>query len=355
MAHTLFAFVAVSAIVICTPGQDTALTIRNTLAGGRRAGIATAGGVAVGQAVWTLAASLGVIALLSASEPVFRALKLAGAAYLVYLGITSIVAARSGRPHEDEVRPSSPLTPRAGLRQGVLSNLGNPKMAIFFASLLPQFTPDGRAAFAGLLALGLLFCSMTFAWLSVYAAAIDRVGHVLTGRVRRWLDAATGLVLVALGLRLATDARALADSREAMHRVEQLSALRLGLRRVAGGQRVGHAVGHVVVEDLEREALERRVDGGDLREHVDAVAILLDHPLDAAHLPLDAMQPADERVLVGGIAVSALAHATPSRVEWNRRSRSEFVTTNRLESAIAAAATIGSRSPATASGIAATL
>ena len=86
-----------SAVVICTPGQDTALTIRNTLAGGRRTGVATAGGVALGQAVWTVAASAGVVALLTASEPVFRALKLVGAAYLVYLGAQSLWAAVTKR------------------------------------------------------------------------------------------------------------------------------------------------------------------------------------------------------------------------------------------------------------------
>src|SRR5919201_1591071 len=80
---TLAAFVGVSVVVICTPGQDTALTIRNTLAGGRRSGIETAAGVAVGQTVWTLAASAGIVALLRASEPMFHALKLVGAAYLV--------------------------------------------------------------------------------------------------------------------------------------------------------------------------------------------------------------------------------------------------------------------------------
>lgn len=79
MLESLAAFVAVSAVVICTPGQDTALTIRNTLSGGRRGGIATAVGVSIGQAIWTLAASAGVVALLSASEPAFRVLKLAGA------------------------------------------------------------------------------------------------------------------------------------------------------------------------------------------------------------------------------------------------------------------------------------
>ena len=91
--ESLVAFVAVSAVVICTPGQDTALTIRNTLAGGRPSGIATAAGVSLGQAVWTVAASAGVVALLTASEPVFRTLKLVGAAYLVYLGVQSLWAA----------------------------------------------------------------------------------------------------------------------------------------------------------------------------------------------------------------------------------------------------------------------
>ncbi len=89
----------------------------------------------------------------------------------------------------------------------MLSNLGNPKMAVFFASLLPQFAPEGSASFAVLLTLGLLFCAMTFAWLTLYAAAVARVGRLLTGAVRRALDAVTGVVLVALGFRLATDER----------------------------------------------------------------------------------------------------------------------------------------------------
>ena len=207
MLETLLAFAAVSAAVICTPGQDTALTIRNTLAGGRRSGIATAGGVAAGQAVWTVAASVGVVALLTASEPVFRALKLAGAAYLVYLGAQSLWAAIRGRAPEHAVRSAAPLSPRRALRQGVLSNLGNPKMAVFFASLLPQFAPQGNASFAVLLGLGLLFCAMTFAWLTFYAFAISRLGRLLTVTVRRVLDAVTGVVLVALGLRLGTEER----------------------------------------------------------------------------------------------------------------------------------------------------
>ena len=92
-AGQLAAFAAVSALVIVTPGQDTLLTVKNTLAGGRRAGVLTAVGVSAGQAVWTIFASLGLTALLVASETAFLALRLAGAAYLVFLGLQALVAA----------------------------------------------------------------------------------------------------------------------------------------------------------------------------------------------------------------------------------------------------------------------
>jgi threonine/homoserine/homoserine lactone efflux protein len=208
---SLAAFLAVSAVVICTPGQDTALTIRNTLSGGRGSGIASALGVSLGQAVWTIAASAGLVALLSASEPAFRALKLAGAAYLVFLGAQTLLSAfrDRGRNHARCRRATKPppLAPVRALRQGLVSNLGNPKMAIFFASLLPQFAPAGDGAFAALLGLGLLFCLLTLAWLSLYAAAVARLSGVLTGRVRRAIDAVTGTVLVAFGIRLAAEER----------------------------------------------------------------------------------------------------------------------------------------------------
>ena len=205
----LLAFLGVSVLVIATPGQDTALTIKNTLAGGRRAGVLTALGVSTGQAVWTLAASAGVAALLVASEPAFLALKLAGAAYLVFLGAQALLAACRG-PSVPEAQGGAParLAPATGYRQGVVSNLGNPKMAVFFTSLLPQFAPAGGGSFAVMLVLGLVFCAMTFLWLAAYSAAVDRAGHVLRRRgVRRALDAITGTVLVALGLRLATQDR----------------------------------------------------------------------------------------------------------------------------------------------------
>jgi threonine/homoserine/homoserine lactone efflux protein len=205
---SLAAFVAVSAIVICTPGQDTALTVRNTLGGGRRAGIATAAGVAGGQMIWTVAASAGVVAILSASEPIFHALKLAGAAYLVYLGAQTIGSALGRRRQaRQDVAAGRAVTPHRALRQGVWSNLGNPKMAVFFASLLPQFAPDGNASFAALLALGFLFSSMTWVWLTLYAIGVSRARHLLAGRLRRVFDALMGVVLVALGIRLAAEPR----------------------------------------------------------------------------------------------------------------------------------------------------
>jgi len=206
----LAAFLGVSILVIITPGQDTALTIRNTLVGGRGSGVLTATGVASGQFIWTLATSAGLAALIVASEPVFTALKVAGAAYLIFLGAQALYAAL--RPTGGEARTKVVLSRRLGrvaaYRQGVLSNLGNPKMAVFFSSLLPQFINPGQVSFRTLLMLGLLFNIMTLTWLTAYALVVARVGDVLRrDRVRRSMEAVTGLVLVGLGLRLATERR----------------------------------------------------------------------------------------------------------------------------------------------------
>jgi len=199
-AAQLAAFLGVSAVVIVTPGQDTALTIRNTLLGGRCGGIATAAGVVSGQLVWALAASAGLSAVLLASAPLFMAIRIAGAAYLVLLGVQALVAAIHGA-HRDDA-DAAPRRRRAPYRQGVLSNLGNPKMAVFFTSLLPQF----GSSFAAMLALGLVFATLTLVWLSAYAVAVAKATNFLQRSwVRRALDAVTGLVLVALGLRVATE------------------------------------------------------------------------------------------------------------------------------------------------------
>ena len=209
MTGSFAAFLAVSAVVIVTPGQDTVLTIRNTLLGGRRGGAWTALGVASGQAVWTLAASAGLAALLIASRPAFLGVRWAGAAYLVILGVQALRHA---------VRPGHLASPVAGgraadrvavstaYRQGAISNLGNPKMAVFFSSLLPQFAPRDHASFAALLGLGLAFCGLTLGWLTAYAVVVARAGDVLRRPgIRRALDGASGAVLLGLGIKLATE------------------------------------------------------------------------------------------------------------------------------------------------------
>jgi threonine/homoserine/homoserine lactone efflux protein len=184
----MLGFIAVAVVVIVAPGPDFALTVRNALRGG---GQATAFGVVAGQLVWVLATSAGVAALLVASHPAFVVLKLAGAVYLVWLGVSLLLRRERAR-----------RAPRAGspFRQGLFSNLGNPKMAVFFTGLLPQFGDS----FGSLAAHGVAFAALTLLWLSLVA----RAGELLAGaRVRRALDTVTGVVLVAFGVRLATERR----------------------------------------------------------------------------------------------------------------------------------------------------
>ena len=205
MLTTLAAFLAVSIVIICVPGPDTALTVRNALVGGRLCGVWTAVGVSTGQAVWTVATALGIAGLLRASEPAFLAVKVAGVAYLLFLGAQSLLAAWRDRANHGEPITGSPRpTSVRAWRQGAISNLANPKMAAFFVSLLPQFAPDGPASFAVMAGLGLLFSGLTFLWLAAYSLAVARARRLVTRpRVRRTLDGLAGVVLITLGVRLA--------------------------------------------------------------------------------------------------------------------------------------------------------
>ena len=209
MITNVGAFLALSALLAVAPGPDTAISTRNALVGGRRAGLFTILGVSVGLAVWTLATGAGVAALLRASEPAFVALKLAGAIYLAVLGAQAILAAlrKSGGNAAPRFAPRAVAT-RTAFRQGLLTNLGNPKIAVFFTSFLPQFTPAHHASFTALVVLGLLFCLVGLTWLTVYVLAISRIGDFLRRpRPRRVIDAFTGIVLVGFGIRLATEHR----------------------------------------------------------------------------------------------------------------------------------------------------
>jgi threonine/homoserine/homoserine lactone efflux protein len=185
----MIAFLIVAVVVIVAPGPDFALTVRNSLV--RSRGLATALGVVTGQLGWALATAAGVSAALVASRPAFEALRLAGAAYLVWLGLSALFS------HRHEARAAHPGSP---YRQGLLSNLSNPKMPIFFTSLLPQF----GTSFAALAAHGVVFAALTLAWLSLVA----RAGTALrVPAVRRAVDFVTGVVLVGFGFRLAGERR----------------------------------------------------------------------------------------------------------------------------------------------------
>ena len=204
-------FVAISALVIVAPGPDTAVVVRNALRASTRGAIATSLGVVLGLAVWTVAASVGLAALLRASEPAFVTLKLAGAIYLVYLGVRSLWDAfgrSAAHASNGERAPYKPQRPLVSLRQGLVSDLGNPKIAVFFTSFLPQFVRGHHASFLPLLTLGLIFCALTLTWLVGYSVLVARAGDLLRrGRLRRALDGVTGVVLIGLGVRLALERR----------------------------------------------------------------------------------------------------------------------------------------------------
>jgi threonine/homoserine/homoserine lactone efflux protein len=210
MPGAYLAFLGVSLLVICTPGQDTALTIRNTLLGDRRTGAATALGVSAGQAAWTVATSAGLAVVVMASAPLFLAIRLIGAAYLAYLGARSLLKAiaRGEAGDVKSVLPGTGLSRRAALVQGFLSNLSNAKMVAFFISLLPPFAGP-HPSFLLLLLLGLNFSVLTLVWLVGYAIAVERMGRwVRRSAVRRALDGLLGAVLVGLGLRVGGEALA---------------------------------------------------------------------------------------------------------------------------------------------------
>jgi threonine/homoserine/homoserine lactone efflux protein len=199
-------FLAVSAVVVLTPGVDMALVTKNALLHGRAAASATAIGVNLGIFFWTIAAALGLAAVVAASSTAFLAIKLAGAVYLIYLGMKAL--RHSGDAATNGLSLRGPLSRRAAFLQGVASNLLNPKIAVFFTSLLPQFVDAGHASPATLLALGALFNCLGVAWLLTYAALASRGRAFLSRpRVHRAADRLSGIALVALGARLALERR----------------------------------------------------------------------------------------------------------------------------------------------------
>jgi threonine/homoserine/homoserine lactone efflux protein len=203
------AFAGVAGIIVVLPGPDMALVLRNGIAYGRRAALESALGITAGLLVWAIAAALGIAALLHASATAFTALKLAGAVYLAWLGLRALRdACRGAATLPDDV--VGPRERRGGspFRQGLLSNLFNPKIAIVFTTLIPQFVEPGGGAALQTVVLTLVFIAMGLAWLTTYALFVARVGTVLRRRaVQRVVNAMVGTVLTAFGLRLALERR----------------------------------------------------------------------------------------------------------------------------------------------------
>ena len=199
----LLALGGVILLAAISPGPDFVVVLRSAAVSGRRAGMACAAGIAAGVFVWAVVTALGVAGLLAASAVAFTVVKLVGAAYLVLLGIRALLAARrGGYEHPDTSGPGA-RTAGAALRQGLLTNLLNPKVAVFFIALLPQFTPAGASVLDHVL-LATVAASVSLVWFVVLANVVSAMRRFLTAaRVRRALDAVMGTLLVGIGVRIA--------------------------------------------------------------------------------------------------------------------------------------------------------
>jgi threonine/homoserine/homoserine lactone efflux protein len=198
--HQLIPYLLVVAVLTVTPGPDMALVLRNGVASGSRAAWLTGLGCCTGIAVHATAAVLGLSAILAASALAFTVVKLVGAAYLVYLGIKIILSTRRGGVAEAPPRAAT----GSPYRQGLLCNLLNPKIALLFLTLLPQFVSAQEPRLTTSAVLAAVFLVIAVLWWSTFAVLVGALGRVLTrARVRRVLDRLTGVVLIGLGVRVA--------------------------------------------------------------------------------------------------------------------------------------------------------
>lgn len=201
MIEVLVTFLPVAVVLCLTPGPATVLVIRSALRTGRRDALLTCAGNSIGILMWAVAAALGVAALVAASEAAYTALKLAGGAYLVFLGVRTL-RSRGHLSLDDAAGPSR--TGRRALADGLVTSFANPKLAVFFLALLPQFVPEGGAVLPHALAIALLLIACDVVWFSVLATIVVRTRRAfVVGRWARWAERVTGTVLVGLGVRLA--------------------------------------------------------------------------------------------------------------------------------------------------------
>ncbi len=204
----LLPFLAVSVVIVVVPGVDMALITHQVLVRGRRAGLFAVAGIVSGSAVQAAAATVGLSALLAASEPAFAAVKIAGAVYLVWLGVQTLRHARRAAPGAPETGSVGTVAPSGwrSYRSGLLTNLLNPKIIVFYVTFLPQFVDPGPGAMARTGLLAALFLVLAASWLLIYVVLLQRLRGVLSrAAVRRRFERLTGVVLVGLGVRLAAE------------------------------------------------------------------------------------------------------------------------------------------------------
>ena len=205
MDTQILAFAGISLLLAVTPGPDMAVVTKNALAHGRRGVLLTTTGIGLALLIWAVATAVGLSALLRASGGLLFVLRLVGAAYLAYLGITALLDSR--RRPADLLAGAPPSAPgHAIFRQGFLSAITNPKLGVFFVTFLPQFVASGQSVLPRLLELGLIFAVIGWTWMNVYGLFITRIRDFITApRVRQWMQRVTGVVLLGFGARLALE------------------------------------------------------------------------------------------------------------------------------------------------------
>ncbi|GGD96030.1 LysE family translocator [Caballeronia grimmiae] len=211
---TGFAFFLVAVFLLnVTPGPDTAYIVGRSVAQGRGAGIVSALGISAGCIVHTLACAFGLTAILAASATAFTVVKIAGAIYLIYLGVRLIFAKHEDTSDASNAQASAKSAPKS-LRQlftqGFVTNVLNPKVVLFFVSFFPQFVAaDSQHKTLAFLTLGLVFIAMSTVWNSFVAWIAGSVTERFSGKpgVKRWLDRGVGGAFVGLGIKLATSHR----------------------------------------------------------------------------------------------------------------------------------------------------
>jgi threonine/homoserine/homoserine lactone efflux protein len=207
----LLPFLVGSILVTIVPGPDMALVMRQVFIGGTSLAQRTIYGNLTGLIVHAVALAAGLSALLAASAEAYTVVKLAGAAYLVFLGAQTLLGARRAHPEADGTAPATPRgmpSPGTAYLQGLVSTVLNPKPALLFLTYLPPFVDESRPVLPQIAFLAGVHIIVGLIWMTLYAHLVQRAHRTLTrSDVRRWLESVTGVVLIALGLRVALERR----------------------------------------------------------------------------------------------------------------------------------------------------